>query len=36
MALEITNMRLDEMRRTGNIGPEVSMLKISALRSSRP
>ena len=29
MALEITNMRfLDEMRRTGNIGPEVSMLKI--------
>jgi hypothetical protein len=28
-ALEITNMRfLDEMRRTGNIGPEVSMLKI--------
>jgi alkylation response protein AidB-like acyl-CoA dehydrogenase len=29
MALEITNMRfLDEMRRTGDIGPEVSMLKI--------
>lgn len=29
MALEITNLRfLDEMRRTGNIGPEVSMLKI--------
>ena len=29
MALEVTNMRfLDEMRRTGNIGPEVSMLKI--------
>jgi len=29
MALEITNMRfLDEVRRTGNIGPEVSMLKI--------
>ena len=29
MALVITNMRfLDEMRRTGNIGPEVSMLKI--------
>ena len=29
MALEITNMRfLDEMRHTGNIGPEVSMLKI--------
>ena len=29
MALEITNMRfLDEMRRNGSIGPEVSMLKI--------
>jgi alkylation response protein AidB-like acyl-CoA dehydrogenase len=29
MALEITNMQfLDEVRRTGNIGPEVSMLKI--------
>ncbi len=29
MALEITNLRfLDEMMRTGNIGPEVSMLKI--------
>jgi len=29
MALEITNLRfLDEMRRTGDIGPEVSMLKI--------
>ncbi len=29
MALEITNLRfVDEMRRTGRIGPEVSMLKI--------
>ena len=29
MALEVTNLRfLDEMMRTGNIGPEVSMLKI--------
>ncbi len=29
MALEVTNMRfLDEMRRTGSIGPEVSMLKV--------
>jgi alkylation response protein AidB-like acyl-CoA dehydrogenase len=29
MALEITNMRfVDEMRQTGRIGPEVSMLKI--------
>jgi alkylation response protein AidB-like acyl-CoA dehydrogenase len=29
MALEVTNMRfVDELRRTGNIGPEVSMLKI--------
>jgi len=29
MALEVTNLRfVDEMRRTGNIGPEVSMLKI--------
>jgi len=29
MALEVTNLRfLDEVRRTGSIGPEVSMLKI--------
>lgn len=29
MALEVTNLRfVDEMRRTGRIGPEVSMLKI--------
>ena len=29
MALEVTNLRfVDELRRTGNIGPEVSMLKI--------
>ncbi|GAA4401501.1 acyl-CoA dehydrogenase family protein [Quisquiliibacterium transsilvanicum] len=29
MALEVTNLRfLDEMMRTGNIGPEVAMLKI--------